>query len=81
MPRVGFEPTIPAFERMKTIHALDRATTVIGISVISKELFQIDCVLKPERTIETLWNFKKCRSVKTLNYSSVYNLVSVDLLH
>jgi hypothetical protein len=30
MPWVGFEPTIPAFERAKTIHALDCATTVIG---------------------------------------------------
>jgi hypothetical protein len=28
-PRVGFEPTIPEFERAKTVHALDRATTVI----------------------------------------------------
>jgi hypothetical protein len=27
---VGFEPTIPAFERAKTVHALDRAATVIG---------------------------------------------------
>jgi hypothetical protein len=31
MPWVGFEPTIPAFERAKAIHALDRAATVIGI--------------------------------------------------
>jgi hypothetical protein len=30
MPRVGFEPTIPVFERMKTVHATDRAVTVIG---------------------------------------------------
>jgi hypothetical protein len=30
MPRVGFEPTIPVFERAKTVHALDRAATVIG---------------------------------------------------
>jgi hypothetical protein len=30
MPRVGFEPTIPLFERAKTVHALDRATNVIG---------------------------------------------------
>jgi hypothetical protein len=30
MPCVGFEPTIPAFERAKTVHASDRATTVIG---------------------------------------------------
>jgi hypothetical protein len=27
---VGFEPTIPAFEQAKTVHALDRAATVIG---------------------------------------------------
>jgi hypothetical protein len=32
MPRMGFEPTTPAFERAKTVHALDRATTVIGTS-------------------------------------------------
>jgi hypothetical protein len=30
MPRVGFEPTIPALERVKAVHALDRAATVIG---------------------------------------------------
>jgi hypothetical protein len=30
MPSVGFELTIPAFERTKTVHALDRAATVIG---------------------------------------------------
>jgi hypothetical protein len=30
MPSVGFEPTIPVFERAKTVHALDCAATVIG---------------------------------------------------
>jgi hypothetical protein len=30
MPRVGFEPMIPVFERAKTVHALDNAATVIG---------------------------------------------------
>jgi hypothetical protein len=30
MPRVGFDPTIAAFERAKTVHALDRAAAVIG---------------------------------------------------
>jgi hypothetical protein len=30
MPRVEFEPTIPVFERAKTLHALDRVVTVIG---------------------------------------------------
>jgi hypothetical protein len=29
MPEVGFEPTIPVFERAKTVHALDRVSTVI----------------------------------------------------
>jgi hypothetical protein len=30
MPRVGFEHTTPVLERAKTVHALDRAATVIG---------------------------------------------------
>jgi hypothetical protein len=30
IPRVGFEPMIPVFERVKTVHFSDRATTVIG---------------------------------------------------
>jgi hypothetical protein len=29
MLRVGFEPTIPAFQQAKTVHALDREATVI----------------------------------------------------
>jgi hypothetical protein len=39
MPWVGFEPTIPAFERAKTVHVLDRAANVIGISVLYKSKF------------------------------------------
>jgi hypothetical protein len=30
MPQVGFEPTIPMFEREKTVRAIDCAATVIG---------------------------------------------------
>jgi hypothetical protein len=30
MPLLGFETMIPAFERTKTVHALDRAATAIG---------------------------------------------------
>jgi hypothetical protein len=30
MSGVGFEPTIPVFERAKIFHALDSAATVIG---------------------------------------------------
>jgi hypothetical protein len=29
MPREGFEPTIPVFERAKMVHALDCAATMI----------------------------------------------------
>jgi hypothetical protein len=30
MPWVGLKPTIPEFERAKTVHTLDRTATVIG---------------------------------------------------
>jgi uncharacterized protein (UPF0212 family) len=33
MPLVGFELTIPVFQLAKTLHALDRAATVIGKSL------------------------------------------------
>jgi hypothetical protein len=33
MSCVGFEPTIPASERAKTVHALDHSATVTGITV------------------------------------------------
>jgi hypothetical protein len=33
MSLVGFEPTTPVFERAKTVHALDRAATVIGFCI------------------------------------------------
>jgi hypothetical protein len=36
MARVGFETTIPVFERAKTFHALDHASTVIGFHTVSK---------------------------------------------
>jgi hypothetical protein len=40
MPWLGLEPTIEAFEGAKTIHALDRAATVIGGFVSSCGLFK-----------------------------------------
>jgi hypothetical protein len=36
MLRVGFEPTIPAFERAETVHDLDRAATVICLWMLWK---------------------------------------------
>jgi hypothetical protein len=35
MPQVGLEPTSQVYERAKTVHALDRAATVIGATVTS----------------------------------------------
>jgi hypothetical protein len=32
MPQVGFEPMVSVFEQVKTVRALDRATTLIGFS-------------------------------------------------
>jgi hypothetical protein len=39
MPWVRFEPTIPASERAKTVHALDRSATVTGCICIYKETY------------------------------------------
>jgi hypothetical protein len=35
MPQVGFELTIPVFERVKIVHALDHTATVIGSNPVS----------------------------------------------
>jgi hypothetical protein len=39
---VGFEPTIPAFEQAKTVHAIDRAATVISVSGKAGKLLQFN---------------------------------------
>jgi hypothetical protein len=46
MPWVGFEPTIPVFQRAKTFHASDRAATVIG----QRPLFMSDFNRKFSKT-------------------------------
>jgi hypothetical protein len=35
MPWVGFEPTIPASEREKVVHILDRSATVTGYLLVN----------------------------------------------
>jgi hypothetical protein len=35
---MGFEPTIPVLERAKTVHALDREATVIGLCDLHIEI-------------------------------------------
>jgi len=41
MPRARFDPTIPVFERLKTVRALDRAAIGTGISFIFG--FKVKC--------------------------------------
>jgi hypothetical protein len=43
MPQAGFEPTIPVFERAKTVHASDRAATVIGSESICEVIVKPKC--------------------------------------
>jgi hypothetical protein len=38
MPEVGFKPTIPVFEGVKKVHALDREATVISESTVYKKV-------------------------------------------
>jgi hypothetical protein len=45
MPEVGFEPMITAFERAKTVHALDRSATVIGLNFIAYPISHIGLFL------------------------------------
>jgi hypothetical protein len=45
MPRVGFEPAIPLFERAEAVHALDRAATVIGPVPLSTPQIPYDLTL------------------------------------
>jgi hypothetical protein len=47
MPGVGFEPTIPMFERAKTVHALGRAANVIGTSccnILKLHILLTECI-------------------------------------
>jgi hypothetical protein len=49
MPWVGFEPTIPVFERTKTVYALDRMATVIGIVKVKVKAILRPTVSRPVR--------------------------------
>jgi hypothetical protein len=48
MPLVGFEATIPAFERANIVHAIDRAATMI-VAIILSDLNWEEAGLDPDR--------------------------------
>jgi hypothetical protein len=55
---VGFEPTILAFERVKTFHAVDREATVIGSRLYSvgKETYIICDVFYSSKLLRKILN-------------------------
>jgi hypothetical protein len=86
-----FEPTIPAFKRAKTLHALDRSATVISISYTLMKAkcwyyFKIQCGLTPEAEITyqilTLWScvlFEKPPVAQLLkNFPTLYGTCSQE---
>jgi hypothetical protein len=46
MPRVGYEPKTPGFERAKTVHALDPAATVAGFTSVTPGKFCVSILKK-----------------------------------
>jgi hypothetical protein len=69
MPQVEFEPTIPVFERAKTVHALDRAATVIG------DLLHTHPKVKPVNMKIQRWNTKN--KFNTKNYILINNYLII----
>jgi hypothetical protein len=51
MPRVGFEPMIPVFERAKTVRALDRTPTLIVVREVYVEN------ISPRTTLQLLYHY------------------------
>jgi hypothetical protein len=69
VPRVGFEPTIPAFERVETVHALDSATTVIGfllgLNAIIQAIPNVLIKYRPTNCVENLYVRTTASSINT----------------
>jgi hypothetical protein len=70
MPQVGFEHTIPVFDRAKMIHAIDCAATVVGLHCFCLNLrlfktnkhynfvFNINNYIDIQYDLEIKFNFK-----------------------
>jgi hypothetical protein len=79
MPLVGFEPTIPVFERAKTVHALDHAATVVSSHLVTSpsSLWRAVYSLCPLFSVLSTSGHDSCTwSVLMLEHSS-YNVVLV----
>jgi hypothetical protein len=67
MPRVGFEPMIPVFERAKTSLASDRVTTVIGHVLVQQRNSEVLTYLK-----EKLYNSTKLGIILCIVLKRIY---------
>jgi hypothetical protein len=67
VPWVGFEPTIPVFEGAKTVHALDRAATVIDTLHLSIRLSVVESTV--------FWVLMPCSSERARRFGET------DFLH
>jgi hypothetical protein len=66
MPCVGFEPTIPASERAKIVHSLDRSATVTGITEFTDRKFGIEVFTRSSQRRRGLY-----RPIKTPLYINI----------
>jgi hypothetical protein len=55
MPWVWFEPTVPASERAKTVHALDGSATVIGSALHKYVILETKSLEPPKNKIAYIW--------------------------
>jgi hypothetical protein len=61
MPRVGFDPTIPVFERAKAFHALDHAAVVIGFLLVESVKYIKTLILLSKLCTEVTVTFRTSR--------------------
>jgi hypothetical protein len=73
MPRVGFEPIIPVFEREETVHASDRAA-MIGEASHNLPLYKGFTRENCQRTIQSMFfHFTlRLREPNTLNHGTYF---------
>jgi hypothetical protein len=79
---VGFKPTIPVFERAKTVHAIDRAATVIGVMTTGHLKIREDTACGTLRCVyQMLFRSRFPSSRRTLNKMSPNIDIKLMLIH
>jgi hypothetical protein len=79
---MGFESTIPAFQRAKTVHALDRAATVMGKMKATDLIVIHDLCLRTVVSLkvgELHFNFMESSYILTSRKVEIFPIFSVDL--